>query len=262
MNMRRASCWNVSPSARLIIALGMLVDNAIVIVDGMLDTHRARDEESRCRRSISSSTTSWPLLGATIIAVLAFASIGTSDDSTGEYTRSLVYRDPYFIAAELGHGCHGHATAGRHVPQGPMTAVPAEGRSKRPLRRQASTRNSAASLAVVYVVRWVTMAGRWRHCLHGIAVLAFGNLEQSFFPNSTRPQFMVDYWLPQGHAASTGPTRDVETIENYIRRGIEGVTHVTSLVGQGAPRFLLTYSHRRSSNSAYAQLLVDVEDSG
>jgi multidrug efflux pump subunit AcrB len=86
----------------------------------------------------------------------------------------------------------------------------------------------------------------------------FGKLEQSFFPNSTRPQFMLDYWLPQGTRIERTEA-DVRKIEEYIR-GVEGVAHVTSIVGQGAPRFLLTYTPEKQ-NTAYAQLLVDVIDS-
>jgi len=84
----------------------------------------------------------------------------------------------------------------------------------------------------------------------------FGFVKQSFFPPSTRPQFMVDIWLPQGtHIDDTVAT--VATVEQHIL-SINGVTHVTSLVGKGGLRFLLTYTPEKL-NSAYAQLMVDVE---
>ena len=72
----------------LIIALGMLVDNAIVVVDGML-IRLGRGEKPEEAAAKVVSQTSIPLLGATVIAVLAFAAIGTSDDATGEFCRSL-----------------------------------------------------------------------------------------------------------------------------------------------------------------------------
>jgi multidrug efflux pump subunit AcrB len=105
-------------------------------------------------------------------------------------------------------------------------------------------------------VRWLTVmvvVGVFAASLYG-----FGKLEQSFFPDSTRPQFMLDYWLPQGTRIERTEA-DVRKIEDYIR-GVEGVAHVTSIVGQGAPRFLLTYTPEKQ-NTAYAQLLVDVIDS-
>ena len=72
----------------LIIALGMLVDNAIVVVEGIVIG--AQTGKKRLRAAIETvQATSTPLLGATIVAVLAFAAIGVSQDSTGEYCRSL-----------------------------------------------------------------------------------------------------------------------------------------------------------------------------
>ena len=68
---------------------------------------------------------------------------------------------------------------------------------------------------------------------------------------------MVDLWLPQGTHIDD-MTVIVESVENHVK-GLEGVTHVTSLVGKGGMRFLLTYTPEKT-NSAYAQLLVDVED--
>jgi multidrug efflux pump subunit AcrB len=90
------------------------------------------------------------------------------------------------------------------------------------------------------------------------ALWGFGYVEQSFFPPSTRPQFMVDFWMPQGtHIDKT--TREVEKIEKYLLEQ-EGVIHVSSLIGKGGLRFLLTYTPEKL-NSAYAQMLVDVDDS-
>jgi multidrug efflux pump subunit AcrB len=72
-----------------------------------------------------------------------------------------------------------------------------------------------------------------------IALWGFGYVDRSFFPSSTRPQFMIDLWLPQGtHIEET--KREAASIEEYLLAQ-EGVNHVTSLLGQGGLRFLLTY---------------------
>jgi len=103
--------------------------------------------------------------------------------------------------------------------------------------------------------RWVTVGVVI--VLFVTAVWGFGFVKQSFFPPSTRPQFMIDFWLPQGtHIDDT--TRKAGSIEKYLLQQ-EGVTHVSSLVGKGGLRFLLTYTPEKS-NSAYAQFLVDVDD--
>ncbi|MBW2666554.1 MAG: efflux RND transporter permease subunit, partial [Deltaproteobacteria bacterium] len=72
----------------LIIALGMLVDNAIVIVDGVLIRQQKGEDTAEAASAVVKQS-AIPLLGATVIAILAFAAIGTSDDSTGEFCRSL-----------------------------------------------------------------------------------------------------------------------------------------------------------------------------
>jgi multidrug efflux pump subunit AcrB len=234
----------------LIIALGMLVDNAIVIVDGMLVRIQQGMDKSKAAVAVVKQT-AMPLLGATVIAVLAFAAIGTSQDNTGEYTRSLY--TVILISLMLSW-----VTA---VTVTPLLCVmflkstTGEGETKDPYGSR-FYRVFRGFLNGCIRMRWVTMAvvvGVFAASLYG-----FGNLEQSFFPNSTRPQFMFDYWLPQGTRIERTEA-DVKKIEEYIRE-VEGVTHVTSIVGQGAPRFLLTYTPEKQ-NSAYAQLLVDVEDS-
>ena len=93
--------------------------------------------------------------------------------------------------------------------------------------------------------------------MFGTALWGFTFVDQSFFPGSTRPQFMLDVWLPQGtHIDETAA--QVREIEQYLAE-FDEVTHVTSLIGQGGLRFLLTYAPEKP-NSSYAQLLVDVDD--
>ena len=90
-----------------------------------------------------------------------------------------------------------------------------------------------------------------------VSMYGFRYVDQSFFPDSTRPQYMLDFWLPEGtHIDET--VRQVAEVEKWLHEQ-EGVTHVTSHVGGGAMRFILTYAPEKPS-SAYAQFLVDVED--
>jgi len=233
----------------LIIALGMLVDNAIVIVDGMLIRIQKGMKKEAAAIDVVNQT-AWPLLGATIIAVLAFAAIGTSQDSTGEYTRSLY--TVILISLMLSW-----VTAVTVTPLlGVMflaDADPSKG-NEDPYAGGFYTRfRSFLSLCIRYRIVTVGLIV----ILFVSAAVGFGKLEQSFFPNSTRPQFMVDYWLPQGTSIDRTES-DVKEIEQFIL-GIDGVKHVSSVIGQGAPRFLLTYAAEKK-NSAYAQLLVDVDD--
>ena len=234
----------------LIIALGMLVDNAIVVVDGVL-VRLERNVNAKQGSIEVVKQTAIPLLGATVIAILAFAAIGTSQDNTGEFCRSLfqvvmislllswvtaVTLTPLLCVMFLKQ---------QPVKQGETANDPYSGGIYSLYKKflQAAIRMKYVTLALV-VALFVT------------SLWGFGFVKQSFFPPSTRPQFMVDIWLPQGtHIDET--VKVVAEVEQYIL-GLEGVTHVTSLVGKGGLRFLLTYSPEKL-NSAYAQLVVDVE---
>ncbi|MDX2350183.1 MAG: efflux RND transporter permease subunit, partial [Porticoccus sp.] len=233
----------------LIIALGMLVDNAIVVVDGVL-VRLQKGEEAKSAAIEVVKQTAIPLLGATVIAILAFAAIGTSDDNTGEFCRSLyqvvlvslllswvtaVTITPLLCVMFLKKP-ESNAEAGDPYSSGVYA------RYKSMLR----TCIRFKSLTLLVVVG-VFISSVW----------GFQFVDQSFFPPSTRPQFMVDLWLPQGsHIDETEQL--VESVENYIKEQ-EGVTHISSLIGKGGLRFLLTYTPEKL-NSAYAQLLVDVDD--
>jgi multidrug efflux pump subunit AcrB len=229
----------------LIIALGMLVDNAIVVVDGVLVKLEQGVAAKQGAIDVVKQT-AIPLLGATLIAILAFAAIGTSDDNTGEFCRSLF--QVVLVSLLLSW-----VTA---VTVTPLLCVmflkPPEKNADEGGFYAAYKRLLATAIRMKYLTLGLVVA------LFAGALWGFGYVDKSFFPPSTRPQFMVDMWLPQGtHIDET--VKRVEAVEQYIQ-GLDGVTHVTSLVGKGGLRFLLTYGPEKT-NSAYAQLLVDVESS-
>jgi len=234
----------------LIIALGMLVDNAIVVVDGVLIRLQKGEDASEAAIAVVQQS-AIPLLGATIIAILAFAAIGTSDDSTGEFCRSLYQ----VVLLSLGLSWVTAVTVTPVLCVMFLRAPKSAGGDGDPYGG-ALYQSYKRLLSAAIRFRYATMAGV--AALFAIALYGFGYVDQSFFPPSTRPQFMVDFWLPQGtHIDDT--TRAAASVEEYLL-GQDGVTHVTSLVGQGGLRFLLTYTPEKL-NSAYAQFLVDVDDS-
>jgi multidrug efflux pump subunit AcrB len=235
----------------LIIALGMLVDNAIVIVDGVLiRQQRGQDTREAAMEVVQQSAI--PLLGATAVAILAFAAIGTSDDATGEFCRSLFQ----VVLVSLSFSWVTAVTVTPLLCVMFLKAPPAqEGAPADPYDTR-FFRAYRGLLRACIRLRWLTVgavAG-----IFAVSLWGFGFVNQSFFPASTRPQFMVDLWLPQGtHIEATrGAAADAQA---YVRE-LDGVTHVTSLIGQGGLRFLLTYTPEKK-NGAYAQLLVDVDDS-
>jgi len=232
----------------LIIALGMLVDNAIVVVDGVL-VRLEKGEDAKHAAIEVVKQTAVPLLGATIIAILAFAAIGTSDDNTGEFCRSLY--QVVLVSLLLSW-----VTA---VTITPLLCVMF---LKQPKKESEPRDPYAGGFYAMYkgflrlCIRLKTITLLVVVGLFIASLWGFQFVEQSFFPPSTRPQIMVDLWLPQGtHIKET--EKLASAVSDYAKQQ-EGVTHVTSLVGKGGLRFLLTYTPEKTNN-AYAQLLVDVE---
>lgn len=239
----------------LVIALGMLVDNAIVVVDGVLvRVNKGQDAAEAASEVVAQQ--SLPLLGATAVAIMAFGAIGLSQDSTGEYCRSLFQ----VVLLSLGLSWLTGVTVT------PLLCV----MFLKPKKQEEGSSGADASDhqydgILFRIYRWLLLAAirfRWLTVLLVLAVFgaslwAFQSVDKSFFPSSTRPQFMVDVWLPQGtHIEET--VRRSEQIEQYLA-GLDGATHVTTMAGAGGLRFLMTYAPEKK-NSAYAQFLIDVED--
>jgi multidrug efflux pump subunit AcrB len=234
----------------LIIALGMLVDNAIVVVDGMLIS-MARGVKPRKAAIDVVGKTAMPLLGGTAIAILAFAAVGTSADKTGEYTRSLYT----VILVSLSLSWFAAVTITPFLATMFLKVKPPKPDAPADPYDTPFYRKYRGLLGLVMGKRWITVL-----VVLGIfaaSVYGFGTIEGSFFPESSRSQFLVDYWLPQGTGIHQ-TEKDISEIEQHVL-GMEGVKHVSATIGQGAMRFLLTYSPEKA-NAAYAQLQVEVDE--
>jgi len=232
----------------LIIALGMLVDNAIVVTEGILvRLQRGVNQIKAARESVRE--TMWPLLGATIVAILAFAAISVSEDASGEFLASLFQ----VIAASL---LLSWVLAVTVTPLfGVMFLKVKDGGEEKDPYDRAFFRVYRRFLAGAVRRRWLTVALLTITLFAALA--GFGFVKQSFFPDSTRPQFVIDYWRPEGtHINDTA--RDAREVSAWLLEQ-DGVDAVTSFVGQGGLRFMLTYNPELPS-SAFVQLLVTVDD--
>lgn len=240
----------------LIIALGMLVDNAIVVTDGILTGCQ------RGRRIIDIASdvvkrSMWPLLGGTLVGILAFAPIGLAPGDTAEFTGdlfwviliSLIYSwifaitiTPFlcsFLFKSVEDQCH-------------------EGSGGTPMEERAESKLMAQFKSVVgklIALRVPTIGGAV--ALFAASVGGFAYVTPGFFPASTTPQMVVDYWLPEGTDIAVTDA-DLRKLEEHIS-GLDGVKHVHTLVGRGTLRYMLVYQFE-SSNSAYGQMLVKLDD--
>jgi len=234
-----------------IIALGMLVDNAIVITEAVLVA--ARRGESKFAAAVAVvRQTQWALLGGTAIAILSFAPIGASRNASGEYCRSLFL----VIAISLLLSWIFAITvtpllAERFLPSrrdGAPAKDPYGGFFFRKYRAFLGWCVDNRFFALFVLV-----------CLLIASVAGFGHVKRNFFPDSTRPQFMVHVWMPEGTHVTKTDER-VQKVAAFARR-LPGVTGVSSFSGAGALRFLLTYTPE-DADSAYGLILVDVEGDG
>lgn len=235
----------------LIIALGMLVDNAIVVTEGILINLKRGQTKLQAATNIVNQT-KWPLLGATVIAITAFAPIGLSSDASGEFAGSLFWvlfislllswitaitLTPFFADLMFKQATEKQPHHDEDPYQGVIFNV-----YKGVLHTAMRYRKTTLLLMVILLVS---------------SVYGFKFIKQSFFPASNTPMFYVDYWHTQG--ADIHTTMDgVAKLEKFLQAD-PLVEEITTTVGQGAPRFMLTYAPEKSY-SAYGQLIIRVKD--
>ncbi|MEL6877991.1 MAG: efflux RND transporter permease subunit, partial [Pseudomonadota bacterium] len=240
----------------LIIALGMLVDNAIVVTDGILvGCQRGRKIIEIASDTVKRSV--WPLLGGTLVGILAFAPIGLAPGDTAEFTGdlfwviliSLLYSWVFaitltpFLCSILFKKVENQCFEGGGGT--PMEAKP-EG---------AAMRKFKGVVGKLIGMKIPTIGGAV--ALFAASVAGFSLVTPGFFPASTTPQMVVDYWLPEGTDIEMTDA-DMRKLEDYVA-GLEGVEHVHTLVGRGTLRYMLVYQFE-SSNTAYGQMLVKLDD--
>jgi multidrug efflux pump subunit AcrB len=233
----------------LIIALGMMVDNSIVVADGIYT--RLQQGMDRKQAAIEAAKApSMPLLGSTIVAVMAFYPIFASTAGAGEYCRTLftvvgiALVASWFIAMTI-------------TPIQCIDMLPD------PEKGDADKDPYDAPMFRRYrgVLEW-TM--RHRALFMGsmlilliLSGMGFGLVKQLFFPDSSRPQLMIDYWMPEGTRIQE-VSGDLAIIEARLLEE-DIVKSVTTFVGQGPPRFYLPVDSEFPTQS-YGQLIINVTD--
>lgn len=232
----------------LMIAMGMLVDNAIVITEGMV-TGVQRGQSPREAAAHSVHRTQLPLLGATIIGIAAFGPIGLADDNAGHFLRSLFQVVAislllsWVLAVTVAPLLGNYLLKTRDQDPGrPLYS----GWGYAPYRQLIGYSVRHAWLATLVLVA-ITLT-----CLYG-----FGMVKQGFFPSTNSPLIFVDMRLPQGMDVRATAT-EVERLEPLIEVDPQ-VLAVTSFIGSGATRFAATVRPEQP-NPAYAQLVIRVAD--
>ncbi|HEX4261474.1 MAG TPA: efflux RND transporter permease subunit [Acetobacteraceae bacterium] len=226
----------------LIIALGLLVDDAMITVE-MMVTHLEEGEEKEKAATFAYTSTAFPMLTGTLVTVAGFVPIGFARSAAGEYTFSIfaVVAIALIISWIVA------------VLFSPLLGVYILNKPKQTHSREPGPilRHFRRFLVLAMRARWVTIAltlGMFGAALYGMRFVP-----QQFFPSSDRPELMVDLQLPEN--ASIYATRDLSARVDQLLKGDKDIDHWTTYVGQGAVRFYLPLNVQLP-NDYFAQLVV------
>jgi len=225
----------------LIIALGLLVDDAIIAVEMMVRKMEEGYDKVRAA-TFAYEITAMPMLTGTLITAVGFLPIGIARSSTGEYTFAIfgvtvlalvlswfvsVYFVPYLGTVLL--KVKPHAVAPQPSGQPAVAGQPHE-LFDTPFY---NTFRKAVNWCVQH--RWLTLGATV--LMFAMGIVGMGKVQQQFFPDSSRPEILVDVWYPEGTAFAANE-ETTKRIEARLMQDAD-VQSVTTWVGSGVPRFYL-----------------------
>jgi len=234
-----------------IVAMGMLVDNAVVIVDGIItDLEKGIKKEKALVNTVHK--TAWPLLGATLIAILAFLPIVLSPDTAGEYVRDLfiVLAVSLLLSWILA------------LTQAPLMAkfqFKSSGNNENEEKKPYSGKIYSIHRSLLrYLLCHKGMAVVAVLLLLGLSFLMFRQVPRTFFPDLDYSQLYIEYRMPAGTRIEKVGS-DLEEIEAYLLDMPE-VTKVTTSLGGTPTRYNLVRTIASPAMN-YGELIVEFKDS-
>ncbi|WP_262266115.1 efflux RND transporter permease subunit [Microvirga yunnanensis] len=226
----------------LIIALGLLVDDAMIAVEMMVARLEAGDTLRKAATAVYTST-AFPMLTGTLVTVASFIPVGLNTSNAGEYTFTLFV----VIAASL---LLSWIVAVLFTPLLGVTLLP---------KTMKKHHDEPGRLEKMFS-HILDGAMRWRWLTIGVTIVMFGVslygmrfVEQQFFPSSDRNELLVDFNLPQ-NASITDTKAQMDRFEAKLA-GDPDIEHWSSYVGQSAVRFILSFDPR-PSNAFYGQMVI------
>ncbi|MDE3176382.1 MAG: efflux RND transporter permease subunit [Pseudomonadota bacterium] len=241
------SIWGISLQrislGALIIALGLLVDDAMIAVEMMVARLEVGDTLRQAATHVYVST-AFPMLTGTLVTVAGFIPIGLNSSAAGEFTFTLFV----VIAVSL---LTSWIVAVLFTPLLGVTLLPAQWKAHGERKGLFARAFHHALLA----------ATRWRWATIALTLIAFGGsiygmkfVEQQFFPSSDRPELIVDWNLPQ-NASIHETDAEMARFEKDMLQGDADIDHWSTYVGQGAPRFVLSFDVQ-IGDAGYGQIVI------
>jgi len=245
MNNTGISLQRVSLGA-LIIALGLLVDDAMITVEMMVSRLEAGDT-LRKAATFAYTSTAFPMLTGTLVTVAGFTPIVLNTSTAGEYVASLFW--VIFAALVISW-----VVAVLFAPLIGVQLLPKTlKRAEEKPRRFAKWFAGVLTLALRF--RWITIGGTL--ALFIASLVGMGFVQQQFFPSSDRPEILVDLTLPQNATIRETQTR-MDALEANLK-GDDDIERWSSYVGQGAVRFYLPLDSQLA-NPYFGQAVIVTKD--
>ncbi len=228
----------------LIIALGLLVDDAMIAVEMMV----ARLEVGDTLRSAAThvyTSTAFPMLTGTLVTVAGFIPIGLNDSAAGEFTFTLFV----VIAVSL---VVSWIVAVLFTPLLGVTILPASMKKHDHAEKGWFAALFGVALRLAMRWRWVTIAATG--AVFALSLYGMKFVQQQFFPSSDRPELIVDWSLPH-NSSITETDAEMARFEKEVLAGDKDVDHWSTYVGQGAMRFVLSFDVQ-PNDLAFGQMVI------
>ncbi|WP_027534132.1 efflux RND transporter permease subunit [Bradyrhizobium sp. WSM3983] len=227
----------------LIIALGLLVDDAMIAVEMMVARLEVGETLKKAATYVYTST-AFPMLTGTLVTVAGFIPIGLNDSSAGEFTFTLFV----VIAVSL---VVSWIVAVLFTPLLGVTILPDAMKGHHGQKGRLD-RGFSRILGVCMRWRWATIAVTL--AVFGLSLAGMGFVQQQFFPASDRNELIVDMNLPLNSSIAE-TSAQIARFEREALKGNPAVAHWSSYVGQGAPRFVLSFDVQ-PADLAFGQVVI------
>lgn len=234
----------------LILSLGLLVDDAIIIIETIL----VKMEEGRDR--ITAATYAWghtaaPMLAGTLVTIIGLMPVGFAQSTAGEYAGNIFWVVAFALITSW-------FVAVIFTPYLGVLLIP---KIKPVEGGHGAIYDTPRYRRLRALVSW-TVTNKFRVALGvavamTVAVLMMGGTKKQFFPNSDRPEALFEVQMPEGSSIAT-TSAAVGKVEAWLRRQPEAKV-VTSYIGQGAPRFFLAIAPELP-DPAFAKIVVLTPD--
>jgi multidrug efflux pump subunit AcrB len=213
----------------LIIALGLLVDDAIISVEMMVRKMEEGYDKFRAA-TFAYEVTAMPMLTGTLITATGFLPIGMARSTVGEYTFAIFAVTVIALVLSWFVSVYFVPYLGTLLLKAKPVSSEHHEHFDTPFYR-----GFRATVNWCVEHRWKTIAATI--AIFALGIVGMGNVQQQFFPDSSRPEILVDIWSPEGTAFAATE----EVTKRLERRMLKtaGVVDVTSWVGSGVPRFYL-----------------------